>query len=384
MLKTTNFDFYGKRKIFFGISIGMVVLVIIMLFVNGVSLDIQFKGGSIIEYNIDAEYNYESASFLLEVEDVAEQVLNAPVYVQEKSDISIATNKIVLNIAGSQGLTSEKQQELLSALNAAFPGANLEVAESLNVDPFYGAEFFRNGILAIILAAVLITLYVWFRFRTIHGLPAGVMALLALLHDVIVVFAVYVIFKIPINDSFVAVVLTMLGYSINDTIVIYDRIRENEKIYGSKMPVVEMANLSLNQTLTRTINVSFAVFMSIATVYIVAVITNLSSIIEFALPMLAGVISGCYSTLFLAVPLWASYTIAKDKKQEKAKELARGVKQKAKSTTQAEQGAKQKEKSVKQEVQSVKQEAQDTKQKTQGAKQKTQNTKKKAKSKKRK
>lgn len=310
--KIPHINFFGKRIMFFIISGCLIVFVAVMLFVNGVSLDIQFKGGSIMRYS------YEGTVSLSEVESVASEALNTTVSAQETSDISNNTKEIVLNIA-AQGLASETQTDLNNALNEAFPEANLNVRETNNVDPFYGAEFLRNGIWAVVLASVLMILYVWFRFRSIHGLSAGIMALLALVHDLIMVFAVFVIFRIPLNDAFVAVFLTIIGYSINDTIVVYDRIRENEKLIGSKMPLGELVNLSINQSFVRTMNTSITTIIAIASVYVVALLNNLTSITNFALPMLLGVISGYYSSVFIASPLWASYTLAKDKSKNNAK-----------------------------------------------------------------
>ncbi len=185
-----------------------------------------------------------------------------------------------------------------------FSGNNLQVSETYNVDPFYGQEFFTKGIIAIALAALFIVIYVWFRFRSIHGLSAGVMALVALLHDVLVVFFTFIVFKIALNDAFIAVVLTIIGYSINDTIVIYDRMRENQRILGKKISLGNLIDLSQNQCFTRTLNTSVTTFFSMAIIVIMSIVFNLISIRSFALPMMVGIVSGCYSSLFIACPLW--------------------------------------------------------------------------------
>ncbi len=307
-MSKSTFDFYGKRKIFYIISLCIIALTVVMLFVDGVTLDIQFRGGSIIKYG------YEGAVSQDEFSAKAASVLSTPVSVQETQDFTGENKEIVLNVAGNNGLTAEQQEALFNELTAAFPQAKLTVRETFNVDPYYGFEFLQKGILAVSLAVVLIIIYVWFRFRSIHGLSAGVMALVALLHDVVMVFAIFVIFRIPINDAFVAVVLTIIGYSINDTIVIYDRIRENEKIYGTKKPLNELVNISLNQTIVRTVNTSLSTFMAMATVFVVSILFNLASITNFALPMLVGIVSGCYSSLFIATPLWVSWNMRGKKK----------------------------------------------------------------------
>ena len=164
----------------------------------------------------------------------------------------------------------------------------------------------NRGLFGIALAAVLVVIYVWIRFKRISGLSAGVMALVALTHDLLVVFFTFVIFRIPLGDSFIAVALTILGYSINDTIVIYDRIRENSRI-EAKLPVETMVNKSISQSLTRSIYTNIAVFISVALVYIFAVGYGIDSIKSFALPMAIGAVSGCYSTICIAGPLWVMW-----------------------------------------------------------------------------
>ena len=122
------------------------------------------------------------------------------------------------------------------------------------------------------------------------------------------------VFNIPINDSFIAAALTILGFSINDTIVIYDRIRENKLLYGNKMPVEEIVNKSISQSFTRSLNTNICTLLSIVVVYIFACIQDIQSIKSFALPMIFGIISGCYSTICIAGPIWVSWQKHKKKK----------------------------------------------------------------------
>jgi preprotein translocase SecF subunit len=139
------------------------------------------------------------------------------------------------------------------------------------------------------------------------GPSAGVMALVALFHDVLLVFFVFVVLRIPLNESLVAVVLSILGFSINDTIVVYDRIRENERIYNGKMPLPDLVDLSVNQSLTRSINTSLCTLGAVAIAYVFATAYNIDSIKQFALPMMVGIVSGAYSTICLAGPLWVMW-----------------------------------------------------------------------------
>ncbi|MDD3766494.1 MAG: protein translocase subunit SecF [Eubacteriales bacterium] len=308
--------FYKNRWKFYGFTIAFLLFGTIMMFVNGVELDIQFKGGAIIKYAFEGELD------LTEVENLVEQTLDRKVDVQEtvsnvSGDEDIKT--LVLNLADTdtEGLTEDVQISLDSALKEKYPEANFVSAGTSIVKPFIGKAFLRDSLKAILIAAVLIMLYIWYSFRKISGLSAGFMGLIALMLDVAVVFFTFIIFRIPLNDSFIAAALTILGFSINDTIVIYDRIRENKRLYGTKMEIEDLVDKSINQSLTRSINTNLATFVSIAIAYVFSLIYDIESIQTFAFPMMFGIISGCFSTICLSGPLWVSWMKFKERPKTK-------------------------------------------------------------------
>lgn len=292
--------FYEKRKIFFAISLSVFLIGIVGLFMNGVQLDIQFKGGALLKYTYTGTIDEYAAG------DIVSNVLNRPVTTQLTEDIASEDQKIIFNIAGKTGVDAKDQQQFDEELKQKFPENDLKLSESSMVEPFFGQRFLRRGIQSIILAGVLVMLYVWVRFKMMGGLSAGVMALIALLHDVLVVFFTCVIFKIPIGDSFVAVALSIIGYSINDTIVIYDRIRENSQTYVG-YDVETITNLSITQSMMRSVMTNVAVIISVTIVYVLAFANGIDSIQSFALPMAVGSVSGCYSTICIAGPLWVMW-----------------------------------------------------------------------------
>jgi preprotein translocase SecF subunit len=300
--------FYEKRKIFFAISLIIMIIGVVSLFTNGINLSIQFKGGAIIKYSYTGEIDAGKVS------DKATEVLNRNTEVQLTDDLATGSKKIVLNLSGNSGLEAGEQEELDRALKEGFPEADLTLAESNVVEPFIGNRFLINGLTAIALTSLFIIIYVRFRFKKISGTSAGVIGLVALLHDILIVFFTFIIFKMPINDSFIAVTLTIIGYSINDTIVIYDRIREN-KPYFEKKSFEELVDTSINQTLSRSIKTSVTTGLSIVIVCVLAYIYNIDSIKTFAIPMLVGIVSGCYSTVCLAGPMLVMWH---NKKQESA------------------------------------------------------------------
>ncbi len=296
-------DLMGKSKYFFALSILIFIVGIVGIFVNGIQMDIQFQGGTIMQIEMpDDSFSTDRAEdIVFETIGKKANVMKSSTYNAENEADNI--NLMVLNIASNETLKDVERQSVMDALRAEF-----KIAENANVtvnsvEPFIGKEIRTNSIYAILVSSILIILYVWLRFRTMHGLSAGVFAVVALLHDIFVMFTVYVLFKIPLNDSFVAAMLTIIGYSINDTVIIYDRVRENTKILR-KMPIRELVNKSVIQTVSRSINTSITTLIAILTLYIFSVIYNIESIREFTLPLVVGIISGVYSTIFIASPLY--------------------------------------------------------------------------------
>jgi preprotein translocase subunit SecF len=303
--------FYQHRKVFFAISICIILLGVVGAIINGIQLDIQFKGGTILKYS------YTTAIDADQAEKTVEAAVGRLTDCQLQSNLAKDQQTLIVNLAGNEALTSQQQETVTAALTGAYPQAGLALAESLTVEPFIGKHFFVNGMIAIGLSFLLILIYVGFRFRNIGGLSAGAMAIVALFHDVLVVTAAFILFKIPLNDSFIAAILTIIGFSINDTIVIYDRIRENERLLGKRISAEELVDKSISQSMMRSINTNVAVFASITVVYIFAQIYDIESIRQFALPMMFGTVSGCYSTICIAGPLWTMWQNHKEKGNKK-------------------------------------------------------------------
>ncbi len=304
------YSFYQHRKLFYLISAIIMVVGIFFTIIDGVKLDIQFTGGAILKYTYQGELTGE------EVADAASEILGRSTTGQITKDLTTGENRVVLNLAGEYGMSSDEQSDFLAKLNERFPDAKFVSAESSLVQPFFGHRFLERSIIAVILALLLVLIYEWITFRKIGGLLAGLSALTALFHDLLVVFFTCVIAGIPIGDSFVAVALSIIGYSINDTIVVFDRIRENRRLYP-KESLETVADLSVRQSMMRSINTNTAVTISVLLIYILATRASLDSVIAFALPMTIGSISGCYSTLCLCGPLWVTWQKRRDRRGKK-------------------------------------------------------------------
>lgn len=293
-----SYDFVGKKKTFFTISSVLIAIALVASFVPGVKLDIQFKGGSIVSYSYQGEVDMNR------FQRTFEDAVGGSVSIQQGEEILTGTKSITLSLAQDQGISAEVQQRATEALQAAFPAANVAVTSVTNVDAVIGREFFQKCSLAVAFAVVLMILYIAMRFKVMDGWSAGVMATLVLLHDVVVVYATFVLFGFPINENFIAVALTILGYSINATIVIYDRIRENRKLLGAKVSFGELVNLSVNQSMGRAIGTSFSTILAMVVVAVMGKLYGLTSIVTFAFPLIMGLVAGLYSSVCLAGPLW--------------------------------------------------------------------------------
>ena len=301
-------NFIGNRKIYYIIAAVCMAAICLFAVIFGVPMDIQFKGGSMITYSYTGEISVDEASA------VAQSVVGAA-NVQESEDVATGIKSVVITVAEAEGITTEKHEALTVAMIEAFPENEVKVEETDNVDASMGKEFFAKCLVAMAFACVLMVIYVAIRFRKIGGWSAGTMCVLALVHDMIWVFGAFLFARIPLNDNFIAAALTILGYSINNTIVIYDRIRENKRIMGGNTPLAELVNVSVNQTLSRSVMTTVAVVLSLLCVLIVALVNGLESIISFAYPMLVGMVAGLFSSVCLAPALWVSW---KEKMAKKA------------------------------------------------------------------
>ena len=310
--KTPHINFIGNRKKFYTFSCALIAVVLVFCAVFGVKMDVEFKGGSMITlaYEGDVDLNDLKSA-------IGSELGKSDLTLQTGSDIS-GNQTLTVTLPGSDTLTTEQLDNLLASMNEQYPDNNFVQNEVSNVDATIGNEFLLKSVVALVAACVLILLYVAYRFRKIGGLKAGSTAIVALLHDMFVVFGVFVILRIPLNGNFIAALLTILGYSINDTVVIYDRIRENSALYSKKqMGLAELVNLSVNQSFSRSLMTSITTCLALGVVCVVSVIYRLDSIYTFAFPLLFGMVSGVYSTICIATPLWVDW---KSKKKAAKKE----------------------------------------------------------------
>lgn len=311
-----DYNFIGKKFVFFGISLAIILIGIVCNFIFGTNLDIQFKGGSILTYSFTGQVDDSELKSVIQEATPENQVsftITQDIITSSDED----SYKISIQFSGEEAITPDTQQLVTDTLTEKFPDNNFKYDETTSVEPSMGVNFLLKCLTAVAIASVLMVLYVTIRFRKIGGFSAGMFALVALVHDVLMIYFFYVIFQKPIDSNFMAVVLMIIGYSLNDTIVVYDRVREERTLAGNKSNIVDVFNHSASRVMSRTISTSITTLAAIAVVYIVAVIYGLESVQSFALPMMVGIVSGCYSSLCIAGPLWVWYLTSKKEKKAK-------------------------------------------------------------------
>ena len=308
----TNIDFVGKRKIFVIISASIIALTVLFSFVLGVNVDIRFKGGTIITYSYSGEVNTN------EIKSTVEALGTPRATVTTGTSFTGGLNTIVVSFAQDEKMDDEMLQNVSDELIKAYPDNNIENIDTTNVSASAGSKFLVSCVIAVGVAFVLLVIYIAFRFKKIGGWSAGIIAIFCLLHDVIITYAVYVVTGMSLDSNFMAVILTLLGYSINNTIIIYDRLRENRTKYGGKMSDRELVNLSINQTLSRSIITTATTVTAMISIAVVCSLQGVTSILSFAIPLAIGMLVGFYSSLCLAGPLWIWHQERKAKKAAKS------------------------------------------------------------------
>ncbi|MFZ5646811.1 MAG: protein translocase subunit SecF [Bacillota bacterium] len=283
------FHFVKHRKLFYILSILVILPGIISLALQGMNWGIDFSSGSILEVRFDKPVQVDQVR-----EVVDGQGLEASRIQQSGDrDFLIRTAK----------LTQEDSKKLTDAFSAKI--GKVDLLRNEYVDPVISTELFWKAFWALLIASVLMVIYITIRFE----FKQGIAAIVALLHDTLIVIGVFSIFRIEVDSAFIAAILTIIGYSINDTIVIFDRIRENLRMQKKGQSLEDLVNLSIWQTLARSINTVLTVMFVLLALYFLGG----STVKTFVLAMLIGVTSGAYSSIFNASPVWVDLRLM-DKK----------------------------------------------------------------------
>lgn len=304
------YDFCSRKKLILIIALCVIAALLVGIVVRGVNLAIEFEGGTMLTYSYSGDMDTNA------VKSEAETIIGVPVSVRTGESLDNNGYQITLSFTSEDGLNADRQFELTEALTEKFPDNELVLFDSNDVSPASGREFLLKCLVAMFVAAILIIIYIAIRFRKIGGWSAGVCSIFALCHDLAAALAASVIFGFEFNANIVAVILTILGYSINNTIVIYDRIRENRSLYP-KATLNELINMGCSQSLTRSIRTSITTITTMIIVSIVVLVSGYTSLLSFSVPLIFGLISGTYSSLFVAPVTWSWWKGRSKAKAEK-------------------------------------------------------------------
>lgn len=271
-----------KTKLWFAISAIVIMIGMVFIGINGLNFGIDFKGGTIVTIEMGKDFTQQRKE---EVDTIVKKYdTNATTYIANETQYEIKSNS----------LSSEKIGNMFNEIKTKYKLENTALVSENNVGPSVGEELKSKALMALFVASIAMLIYIWIRFE----IKFGIAAIISLLHDVLITLSVYSVFNIPINSPFIAAILTIIGYSINDTIVIFDRIRENGRKMRGKDPV-ELANISINQTMSRSINTVLTTLITIVSVYVFV-----PSVRDFAFPLIIGILAGAYSSIFIASPIW--------------------------------------------------------------------------------
>lgn len=278
-------DILGRRKLWYTISLTVIIIGLIFLAFRGLNLGIDFQGGTLLEFKFDKEVTTDQVRKAL----VDVGVTDAKIQKTEEQDY----HGVIIR---TKQLSASKIVDVEEALTEAFPST--EALRTDMVGPVIGKELRAKALWALLIASLAIVAYISFRFE----FRFAIVAIIALLHDVAITLGIFAILGREVNTPFVAALLTIIGYSINDTIVIFDRIRENMKLMR-RVPFIELANKAVVDTLPRSINTSLTTLVTILAIYFFGG----ASLKTFMLALFIGMAAGTYSSIFVASPLLVTW-----------------------------------------------------------------------------
>ncbi len=306
------YNFCSKKKLILGVVIAVLVVFVAGAIIRGIHLAIEFKGGTLITYTYQGDIDTN------EVGNTVKDIVGSSVIVRTGESLDSGGKQVTISFTSDQGLTADRQTELTNALRDKFKDNALEIYDSNDVSPSSGREFLLKCFIAVLFAAFVVIIYIAIRFRNIGGWSAGVCSIFALCLDILVAFTTTIVCGFNIDSNIVAVILTILGYSINNTIVIYDRIRENRQLMP-KASLNELINVSCTQSLTRSIRTSVTTIGTMLVITVVVIATGYDSLLTFSVPLMMGLISGTFSSLFVAPVTWSWWKNKMDKKANSKK-----------------------------------------------------------------
>jgi preprotein translocase SecF subunit len=291
-----NFDIISKRRHFYKVSAIIVIVGVVLLLTRGLNLGIDFLSGTLLEIDLKTSFTVAEVN----------EVLDAHLEKYQVRDVREGGQATTLVQVRTSETDPQKLAAAIEAISAQWKEA--EHISTSSVDAVFSVELARNAFIALVLASIGMLIYIALRFEV----KFAVAAVVALLHDVFVVLAIFALLRIEVNSEFVAAILAIVGYSINDTIVVFDRIRENLQKQKRQGDFEKLVNTSIMETLLRSLNTSITTLLAIGAVLLIGGVT----LRPLAFALVIGIIAGTYSSIFMASSIWVDW---------KEAELARGA-----------------------------------------------------------
>lgn len=300
-----KFHFIKNKSITLIILAAVLVIGLGSFIIRGFNIDIDFSGGTEIQIDIGEEVTKDVCD---NINNIIAEKIGSDYVSSTTQSTAVSTSAIIRT--GTAALNTEQQTTLQNAIVEAYPKTNVDNIQITTIQPTIGDSLTKKAFLAVAIAVILMLVYIWIRFE----LASGISAVLCLTHDLFVMLTIYSLFQIPINSNIIAALLTILGYSINATIIVFDRIRENKKLDTEGKSFGDIVNGSIYDTLGRSINTTITTLLTIGMIYILGV----DSIKDFALPLIIGIVAGLFSSVFVSGMLWDTLNkFIKPKKENK-------------------------------------------------------------------
>ena len=289
----SKFHFIKNQKVTLCIIALVILIGLVSFFVRGFNIDIDFSGGTEIKIDLGTEVTKEVCDDINDI--IRNHKLLGNEYVSSTTQSTDDINMAIIR-TGTAALTTEQTVALEDAITEKYTNANKNNVQINTIAPTIGSQLTKTAIIAVAVAIVLMLVYIWIRFEA----KSGIAAILCLTHDIFVMLTAYSLLQIPVNSMTIAALLTILGYSINATIVVFDRIRENKAKAEAGTEFSEIVNKGIHDTFGRSVNTTITTLLTIGMIYILGV----ESIKTFALPLIVGIVAGLFSSVFMSGMIW--------------------------------------------------------------------------------
>lgn len=315
-MKKTEIAFMSHRRFLWLAALTLITVGIIFNIINGTNFDIKFTGGAIFRYEIEETVSLSDIDPQKCADSIAQAVgKTVKVSINTTAEGESEAKTLVVTLAENASLGHTANSTISRAIRSVYPEFDITLSDSVSVDPSEGRIFVAECLLALFVAILLMMIYISLRFKKTGGILTALCGLCATIFDCSAVYFAFIVFRFPLDDNFIAALLATMGYSLNMTIVVFDRIRENKRLLGAKTPIAKIADISLNETANRNLSTVLCMVIAVLIAAIVSLIYGLESIVTFTVTLIFGVISSFFSSIAISTGLFASLIELKERRK---------------------------------------------------------------------